>query len=171
MKINKKMIDLISELSKNAKKSDRDIAKILNISQPTVTRMRKKLEDKGYISEYTTVLDIAKLGFEIVAFTFFKTKKTGGKRIKSAAHDMITQHPKVIFAGFGHGLSGQNSLLVSLHKNFTDYTEFSNEIKKKWRENITDVESFLVTLKSFTPKFLSFRDVGKLLKESRNLNK
>ena len=62
MKITKKMLDLISELAKNAKKSDRDIAKKLNISQPTVTRMRKKLEDNRYILEYTAVLDFKKLG-------------------------------------------------------------------------------------------------------------
>jgi DNA-binding Lrp family transcriptional regulator len=79
MKITQKTIELISELSKNAKKSDRDIAKSLNISQPTVTRMRKRLEDKKYITEYTTILDLSKLGFEIISFIFFKTKKSGGK--------------------------------------------------------------------------------------------
>jgi len=166
MKINKKMLELLSELSKNAKKSDRDIAKILSISQPTVTRMRKKLENKGYISEYTTILDLTKLGFELVAFIFFKTKKIGGKKVEATAHDMIGKNPKIIFAGFGDGLSGQNCVLVCLHKDFTDYTEFLNEIKKKWRDNISDVDSFLVSLKSFTPKFLSFRDVGKLFKKS-----
>ena len=167
MKITKKMLDLISELTKNAKKSDRDIAKKLNISQPTVTRMRKKLEDKGYILEYTTVLDIKKLGFEIIAFTFFKTKKIGGKKVGDKAHDIITQHPKIVFAGFGHGLSGQNCSLVSIHKDFTDYTKFLNETKKKWCNNISDVGSFLVSVKSFSPKFLSFRDVGKLIKDSQ----
>jgi len=167
MKITKKMLDLISELTKNAKKSDRDIAKILNVSQPTVTRMRKKLEDKGYIADYTTVLDLSKLGFEVIAFIFFKTKKTGGKRTADAAHEMIRQHKKIVFAGMGNGLSGQDALLISVHKDFTDYTKFIGEIKKKWHDNISGLDSFLVSIKTFSPKPFSFRDLGKLIRDSK----
>lgn len=173
MKITNKMLDLISELTKNAKKSDRDIAKKLNISQPTVTRMRKKLEDKKLIVEYTAILNLARLGFELVAFVFFKTKKIGGKKVKNAAHDIINQHKKIVYAGMGNGLSGQDTLIVSVHKDFTDYANFIEEIKRKWRDNITDVESFLVSIRSFSPKPFSFKDLGNLIGniESQELKK
>jgi DNA-binding Lrp family transcriptional regulator len=46
-----KIITLLYELMKNSRKSDRDLAKILDVSQPTVTRMRRKLETSEYISE------------------------------------------------------------------------------------------------------------------------
>jgi DNA-binding Lrp family transcriptional regulator len=60
-----KMIDLLYELIKNSRRSDRDLAKILHVSQPTITRMRKKLETNDFILEYTLVPNFAKLGFEI----------------------------------------------------------------------------------------------------------
>jgi len=171
MKINKKMLDLISELTKNAKKSDRDIAKKLKISQPTVTRMRKKLEDKGYITNYTTILDLSKLGFEIVAFIFFKAEKTGGKKVAISAHQLISQYSNIIYAGLGNGLRGQNCLIVSLHKNFTDYTRFLEEIKKSWSKRVCDWDTFLVTMKAFSPKPLSFGGVGELIKEIKESEK
>jgi len=46
------LVKLLFELIKNSKRSDRDLAKILGISQPTVTRLRKVLE-KEAITQYT----------------------------------------------------------------------------------------------------------------------
>ena len=37
---------------------------------------------------------------------------------------MISQHPQIVYAGLGDGLSGQNSLIVTIHKDFTDYTKY-----------------------------------------------
>ena len=48
---------LVAELMKNSRKSDRELAKILGISQPTVTRIRNKLEREGVIREYTAIPD------------------------------------------------------------------------------------------------------------------
>lgn len=168
MKVNKKMLDLLSELAKNAKKSDRDIAKILNTSQPTVTRLRKKLEEKGYISEYTIIPDLSKLGFEIISFIFFKTKKFGGKRAKDMAHSFISKNSNILYAGSGSGLHGQNTMFVCLHRDFTDYTRCIEKFKIKWAEDIDHMDSFLVTIKSFTPKPFSFRSLGELLKNQNS---
>ena len=52
---------LVAELMKNSRKSDRELAKILGISQPTVTRIRNKLEREGVIREYTAIPDFSKL--------------------------------------------------------------------------------------------------------------
>ena len=64
---------ILSELIKNSKTSDRSIAKLLNVSQPTVTRRRDKLEKEGLL-EYTAIPNLEKLGFEIVAFHFILWK-------------------------------------------------------------------------------------------------
>ena len=71
-----KMIKLLYELMKNSKRSDRDLAKILKVSQPTITRTRKKLQETGYIRGYTVLPDLAKLGYEIAAFTFINITAT-----------------------------------------------------------------------------------------------
>jgi DNA-binding Lrp family transcriptional regulator len=63
--------EIISELIKNSRLSDRQVAKKLGTSQPTVTRRRTQLEKEGML-DYTGVPDLKKLGFEILAFTFGK---------------------------------------------------------------------------------------------------
>jgi len=42
-----KLLKLLFALIKNSKRSDRDLAKILGFSQPTVTRLRKALEKEA----------------------------------------------------------------------------------------------------------------------------
>lgn len=63
-------LKLISELMKDSRRSDRQLAKIIGVSQPTVTRLRNKLEKEGYLKEYAAIPDFRKLGFEIIAITF-----------------------------------------------------------------------------------------------------
>ena len=69
----KRMLKLLFELMKNAKRSDREIAKIIGVSQPTITRMRQRLE-KTAIVDYTVIPDWTELGFEIMAMTLVKAK-------------------------------------------------------------------------------------------------
>jgi len=66
---------VLSELIKNSKLSDRELAKKIGSSQPTVTRARKRLEKDGYVKEYTTIPDFSKLGYELLALTFVKLGK------------------------------------------------------------------------------------------------
>ena len=64
---------LLFELMKNAKRSDRQLAKLMGVSQPTVSRRRAFVE-KELIDGYTTVPKWEKLGYEILAITLIKTK-------------------------------------------------------------------------------------------------
>jgi len=66
-----KLLRLVSEMLKNSKKSDRELAGILAVSQPTVSRTRARIE-KEYIKTYTIIPDFKKLGYEIMAFTLAK---------------------------------------------------------------------------------------------------
>ncbi|MGB9740196.1 MAG: winged helix-turn-helix transcriptional regulator [Candidatus Bathyarchaeia archaeon] len=43
------------ELISNCKISDRELAEALNISQPTVTRVRTWLENNNFIREYSAI--------------------------------------------------------------------------------------------------------------------
>ena len=73
--MNLKPIDfkILSELVKNSKISDRKLSKVLDVSQPTVTRRRARLEKLGLL-DYTAFLNFPKLGFKILAFTFSRWK-------------------------------------------------------------------------------------------------
>lgn len=65
-------LKLISELMKNSRQSDRELAKAIGVSQPTVTRMRTRLEKEGIIKEYTAIPNFARLGYQIMAVTLAK---------------------------------------------------------------------------------------------------
>src|SRR5512136_1409157 len=70
---------LLFELMKDSHRSDRQLAKSLEVSQPTVTRRRAMLEE-NYTEGYTVIPKLGRIGFEIAAFTFLKSKlkqKTG----------------------------------------------------------------------------------------------
>ncbi len=75
MKIKDVELRLISELMKNSRRSDRELAKAIDVSQPTVSRMIKKLESEDIIKEYAMIPDFHKLEFEILAITFFNVEK------------------------------------------------------------------------------------------------
>ena len=70
----KRMINLLLELLKDSKRSHREIAKVLGISQPTVTKMRQKLVKEGAIQEFTIIPDFARMGYEIMAISCIRTK-------------------------------------------------------------------------------------------------
>lgn len=158
-----RMMKLLRELLKNSKKSDRDLARILGVSQPTVTRMRRKLERTGYILEYTVIPDLPKLGYEIMAFTFMNIirydEKTGEplRKLAEKAHKWALENPRIILGAAGDGLDGKNCMMISLHKDFTDYYRFISEFRGKWSSHMRDIESFLVSLKATMIKPLSFR--------------
>ena len=45
-------LKLIAELMKNSRRSDREIAKALGVSQPTVSRLITKLQKEGVIKDF-----------------------------------------------------------------------------------------------------------------------
>ncbi len=158
------MILLLQELIRNSKRSDRDLAKILDVSQPTLTRMRKRLERDSFILDYTAIPNLTKLGFEIVAFTFVDVDHfdpASGEldsAIGESAHKWVGHNSKIIFAGGGEGLHGSNCMMISIHRDFTDYTDFISEFRSQWATGAKGIESFLVSMKAKMPKPFSFRN-------------
>ncbi len=153
---------VLSELMKNSRKSDRNMAKEIDHSQPTVTRTRHKLEKSGIIKEYTLIPDLRELGIEVLAFTFghwspqMLEKHPEDVRVEKAKK-FITEHPNVIFASSGHGL-GMGRMIVTIHKNYSDYIKFMREAEDEWAGLLTKLESFVISLESDTViRPLSFR--------------
>lgn len=160
-----KIMQLLHELLKNSKRSDRDLAKLLGVSQPTLTRMRKRLEKDNYILDYTAVPNMTKLGYEIIAFTFFDVDRFDPKTgdldsvVGERAHKWVGNNNKVLFAAGGEGLEGKNCMMITVHRDFTDYTDFVTDLRGQWAHKIEGMESFLVSLKAKMPKPFSFRNM------------
>lgn len=144
---------VIKELFEDAKKSDRTISKKLNVSQSTITRVRKGLERKGYIKTYTILPDFAKLGCEIVAFTFVKMRP----EIRAKTEDLkkyVAEFSNVIYSSRGEGM-GMTGVSVSLHKNYTDYVQKLSLLRQDWSMYLEDIQSFVVAIGEGTIKEFS----------------
>ena len=67
---------ILFELMKDSHRSDRQLAKALGVSQPTVTRRRAMLEE-NFIDGYTVIPKFGQIGYQIAAITFLKSKLKG----------------------------------------------------------------------------------------------
>ena len=133
---------LLLELIKNSKRSDREIAKVLKVSQPTITRTRKRLEKKA-IANYTVVPDFPMLGYEIMAFTLISSTGAKPDAIEKAK-EWAKKHPNIIFASQGEGMN-INGAIISLHKSFGEYSRFMLELRRDWSGILKDVQTFMVS--------------------------
>jgi len=154
------MINLLLELLKDSKRSDRELAKVLDVSQPTVSRMRSRLLKEGAIKEFTVIPDFVKLGYEIMAITCVKVKEKMIMKLEKKAEEYMKTQPSIIFAGGGAQGMGKNGVMISLHESYSDFSNFLKNHMAYWGDNIEDHFSILVSLrerivKPFPLKYLT----------------
>jgi len=137
---------LLRELLKNSKRSDRDIAKVLKVSQPTITRTRHKLEQDKVIQDYTIIPNFRKMGFEILALTFVKMRpEILEPGAMEEAKKYAAKFPNSIFASTGEGL-GMTGVIISFHKDYTDYHKKVNLLRVDWKQFTEDIKSFIISI-------------------------
>jgi len=141
---------LLFELMKDSHRSDRQIAKALGVSQPTVTRRRGLLE-KNYIEGYTIIPKFGQIGYEIAALTFLKSKleHLGAEEKEKALQkmrDWYMKQPNVIMVQEGWGM-GWDTVCISLHANYTDYVTFVRNQDSELCDLIADSQTFTLDLK------------------------
>jgi len=144
---------LLWELLKNSRRSDRELAKALGTSQPTVTRRRANIE-KNFIDGYTAIPKWEKIGFEIVAFTFVKHNiKYAKPEVREAAfrkvEEWMMKQPNVVFAIEGQGM-GWDGICVSFHKSYSDFTEFMKKHNSELSDVLIDSQSFISNIEPTT---------------------
>jgi len=141
---------LVSELMINSRRSDRQLAKALGVSQPTVTRTLNKLEKEGVIKEYTMIPDFTKLGYTLLAVTFVKLKKYLTQDQIEKARESATKSVKsslnFIMLERGIGMD-HNGIFLSFHENYTSFTGHKEWLKQFDFLELSDIQSFLIDLK------------------------
>ncbi len=148
--IKKTDLKLLFEFVKNCKRSDREIAKIVGVSQPTITRKRAKLVETGLIKKFTAIPSLDKIGYEIAALTFTNMKASASESpesLRDKERDWAEKHDEIVFAGAGLGM-GMDKMIVSVHKNYTDYQKFLTELRTYWAENVVNIQSFILSLRN-----------------------
>ena len=149
---------LVAELMKNSRRSDRELARSIGVSQPTVTRIRARLEKERAIREYTIIPDFQKLGFRILAITLLAMdKEPDSKEFEKA----LSTFPNILLVERGLGLESSH-MFVSLHEDYSSYAEFERKLEKNEFLEVKDSTSFLVNLDEDSG-FLSFSNLAKEL--------
>jgi DNA-binding Lrp family transcriptional regulator len=141
---------LISELMKNSKRSDKELARAIGVSQPTVSRVRGRLEKEGIIKEYTMIPDFNKLGFEIGAITFVRLLKELSdeefKELRKSSKELTKRRrDAVLMAMNGIGL-GYDRVFISFHTSYTSYAKAISDVKALPNVDASHVDSFMINL-------------------------
>ena len=140
-------LKLLLEIMKNSRKSDRALAKSIGVSQPTFSRLLKKMQ-KDFGMTFTASADLAKIGFELVAITFGKQEKepVDPQKVKQLLDGF---NNCIIFASTGRSSDiDSDRMIISVHKSYSDYVEFKEYLRTEWNGLVSVGSSFIISLKS-----------------------
>ena len=145
-------VRVLAELMKNSRKSDRELARIVGVSQPTVTRARTRLEKKGIIKEYTLIPDFGKLGYQIMAILFMGRQETmdnkKSEELRRAVAEMESKTPlATITVADGIGLQKGRAIII-LFKDFASYSKRLALIRSLPNVEAEELDGFLIDLKN-----------------------
>jgi DNA-binding Lrp family transcriptional regulator len=119
---------LVSELMKNSRRSDRELARAIGTSQPTVSRTIKKLEKQGIIKEYTMIPDFSKLGYKILAITFVKLNKALNQEqieeVRRISKESLNAEAlEIVMLERGLGLNS-DLVFITYHEDYSSHVKF-----------------------------------------------
>jgi len=100
-------------LVRNSRRSDRESAKILKVSQPTITRKRAFIE-KEFIESFTAILKWSKIGYNLFVITLVKIKANIAAEeqydaVRKRALSWLASQPNILMASGSRG-GGVDSL-------------------------------------------------------------
>ncbi|MCJ7469921.1 hypothetical protein MUO74_05415 [Candidatus Bathyarchaeota archaeon] len=122
----------------------------IGVSQPTVSRLIRKLESEGVIREYTMIPDFSKLGYQILGLTFVKLKETLNPGDVEKVWEITKQG--IMESRFGlvmleRGLGMEyDGVIASLYRDYSDYPEHRSIVREYPFLEVSDTESFLINL-------------------------
>jgi DNA-binding Lrp family transcriptional regulator len=154
---------VISELMKNSRRSDRDLAKAIGVSQPTVSRTIKKLEKEGVLREYTAIPDFTKIGFKIMSVELAKVKgpiseQELEKTRRQVLQPLMKESSTTIIGLSGTGCNA-DKITAAFHEDYSAYTKYRHKLEQHPLIGINELHSFLIDLtekNQFLPLTFSF---------------
>lgn len=129
-------------------KSDRAISKVLGVNNTTLSRRRKKLEQEGYIKEYTIMPDFNKLGFNIIVVSLTSTNDPVPPQHSEEFRKFLDKRPEILCILEDQGASEKTWFSISVHKNYDDWLDMLNEGQKdsimiKYRPQHLSIRNFV----------------------------
>jgi DNA-binding Lrp family transcriptional regulator len=157
---------------KNSRRSDRELAKAIGVSQPTVSRIINKLEKEGVIKEYTMIPDFRKLGYQIMGVTFLTRAETMNKEesaeLRSAVTEVEEKNPYAsLIAVNGIGLK-KGRMFITLYRNYGRYSDAMQLTRSLPHVDAEGLESFLVDLNDESNyRLLTLRQIARNIRAFR----
>ncbi|WP_042163276.1 Lrp/AsnC family transcriptional regulator [Paenibacillus gorillae] len=113
---------ILFHLQNQARMSMTELGKCVNLSQPAVTERVKRMEEKGIIEQYRTIISNEKTGKHTTAFMLFRTSDC------HAFLDFVQTSPHVIEC---HRISGEHNYLMKvITESNRSLEEFGNSCDK-----------------------------------------
>lgn len=129
-------VTILKHLQKNGRAQRNTIAELVHLSVPSVSERMRKLEEKGLIQNYCTVLNSKKFNFDITAFIFVEVD---GSNNYPKFVNRVVEEPEVLEC---HSITGDGSHVLKVRtKNTDSFERFLSNIQswegvKRTRSNI-----------------------------------
>ena len=143
-------LKLVIELLKDSHRSDRELARAVGVSQPTLSRTRDKLEKQRIIKEYTIIPDYLQLGLTLMSITFTKMRGPLSRELlddlQKRARETMIDHPSALILGnTGMGCNA-DYVAIAFHRDYSEYSEYMRDIREFLSVNIDETQSFVIDL-------------------------
>ena len=161
-----KLMRLLLEYLKDSNRSDRQIAKVLGVSQPTASKMKNELIEEGLVRQFSAIPDLAKMGYEILAFSFIKFNTNHIGELEEKSEEWARGQPEIIFSSRSEGM-GFDAVTLSLHKNYAEYKKFTMQNKRFGGRFVTEAQYIIVDLVGGIAKPFSFKYLAEKRKNSK----
>jgi DNA-binding Lrp family transcriptional regulator len=158
--LSKREKQVFLHLVEDARLSDQEIARKIQTSRPTVSRIRQRLEKQGYIKGYIPRVNFDKLNLSVRSFLLFRWKDFSKKQELQQFDSTIKKIPSVTAYLKGEGFNGRTNIIVSLHEHLEDHARFIELLRETWADNVDGVEVFLSST-SATSKYHDASDIIK----------
>jgi len=152
-KLTKRESQVLTELLKNAKTTDQEIARRIGISRPGIAKIRERLETRGIIKGYRALPDYEKLGLKIHVILLYRWKDYSKKQELENVTEYIKKLPQVLLFVKGEGMGSKTNAIISLHEQLEDYEKFIRDLKNIWKDNVEDVEVFLSSVSGISKEY------------------
>ena len=146
VKLTSREKQVLTELLKDCKTSDQEIARRLKTSRPTIFKIRERLEKEGIIKRYMPIIDFEKLNLNLQSIILYKWRDYSKTKELENTVKFIKTLPEVILFIKGEGMGSKTDLIISIHEDLKDYERFIRKLKYEWKDNVENVEVFLSSI-------------------------
>lgn len=155
---------VIKALLENARTSDAQIGRKLNISLQAVRKIRKKLEHEGVITGYSTQIDYEKIGMSVFAVALLEVQADAWEKYGGRTINNTLMHPNAI-KFYRVPQADVTHLIIYGFRTLNEYNDFFESMQEQQARFIRIKGLYPLSNKNFARKSASDL-IRKLLDEA-----